>query len=332
MNSKVVVFRNIFLVIGLAALVAMVYAIGWEEIITNIRKTGWWFFGIIGVWLVVYLLNATAWGVIIKDEDNGNKVSKLTILKLTISGYAINYSTPMGLAGGEPYRVMELSRFVGGKKATSSVLLYAMMHFVSHFFLWILSIFLLAWVAPLSLAQSILLTVVFVVCAGLIYLFFRGYRKGMLVKLSKWCMHLPFGKKRIHAFVEKHRDNIQEIDLQISDLYLNRKKTFVLSLSLEFLARIVSCFEVFFIFHSIGQTIWYVDSIVLVALSSLFANILCFTPMQLGTREGGFALALSALKMSAGLGIYVSLITRIREVFWIMIGLLLVKFSPKKHD
>lgn len=327
--NRINLLRNIFLVVGFLALGAMVYTLGIDVIFENIRQTGWWFVGIIGVWLVVYLINALSWGVIIRDSDNEGKVGWGHILRLTISGYAINCSTPVGLAGGEPYRIMELSRYVGGKKATSSVVLYAMMHFVSHFFLWILSIFLLAWVAPLKLGQQLILTAVFLCCSGLIYLFFKGYKKGMLVKLSQWCLKLPFARKRISHIVATNQENIQEIDVQISDLYLNRRRTFVISLALEFIARIISCLEIFFIFHSIGQTIWFVDCVVLVALSSLFANLLCFTPLQLGTREGGYYLALAALRMQPGLGIYVSLITRIRETFWVLVGLLLVKFNPK---
>ena len=62
---------------------------------------------------------------------------------------------------------------------------------------------------------------------------------------------------------------------------------------------------------------------------SLFTNILFFSPMQIGTREGGFALALKTLSLPAGLGIYVSLVTRVRELFWIGVGILLMKVKTR---
>jgi hypothetical protein len=65
--------------------------------------------------------------------------------------------------------------------------------------------------------------------------------------------------------------------------------------------------------------------VIIIAISSLLANLMFFAPLQLGTREGSFLLAFQGIAMPAGLGIYVSLITRIRETFWILIGLLLMK-------
>ena len=38
-------------------------------------------------------------------------------------------------------------------------------------------------------------------------------------------------------------------------------------------------------------------------------------PMQLGGREGGFALAVGGLSLSGAYGVYTALITRVRELF-----------------
>ena len=64
---------------------------------------------------------------------------------------------------------------------------------------------------------------------------------------------------------------------------------------------------------------------------ALFGNIFFFSPMQLGAREGGFALSVSALSISGAYGVYTSLITRVREVIWIIIGLALMKIGNKRN-
>lgn len=50
-----------------------------------------------------------------------------------------------------------------------------------------------------------------------------------------------------------------------------------------------------------------------------------FSPMQLGAREGGFALAVGGLAIPGAFGVYTGLITRVRELIWIVIGVLLMK-------
>ena len=52
--------------------------------------------------------------------------------------------------------------------------------------------------------------------------------------------------------------------------------------------------------------------------------------MQLGAREGGLALAVDGLHISPVLGVYVGLITRLRELLWIAIGMILIKIGNRK--
>ena len=49
--------------------------------------------------------------------------------------------------------------------------------------------------------------------------------------------------------------------------------------------------------------------------------------MQLGAREGGFALSVSGLSIPSAFGVYTSLITRVRELIWIIIGVMLMKIG-----
>lgn len=319
-------YRIVFFVLGAIAFCFMVYHIGFDAIISNVQKTGWWFAAIIGIWLVVYMLNAWSWLVILRDNDTPH-VSFCNILKPTISGYAINYITPVVALGGEPYRILDMSRHVGGKKATSSVVLYNMMHFMSHFLFWLATATLtVVYIRP-SWVVGATLGVVIVLCIVGIVFFLKVYRNGFLMKSIRMAGKIPCLKKWVHNMDEKRLETIEETDRQIAHLYTYRKSDFYKSLSLEFLSRIVSCLEVYFIVLALGLNLTFLDSVIIVAISSLIANILFFAPLQLGTREGSFLLAFQGLSMSSGLGIYVSLITRIRETCWILVGLLLMRLK-----
>ena len=136
-------YRNMFLAIGVVAILVILCTsdISYSELWDNVRRAGYWFPAVIFLWVFLYLANAWSWSTIIND-DEAPKVPFARIYKYTISGYALNYVTPVGLLGGEPYRIMELTPYVGAAKATSSVILYAMMHIFSHFCFWSFSILL----------------------------------------------------------------------------------------------------------------------------------------------------------------------------------------------
>ena len=75
----------------------------------------------------------------------------------------------------------------------------------------------------------------------------------------------------------------------------------------------------------------YIDCILILAFTSLFANLLFFIPLQLGGREGGFLMSAKGLALSARDGVFVALIIRLRELVWTAIGLALIKLE-KKND
>jgi hypothetical protein len=48
--------------------------------------------------------------------------------------------------------------------------------------------------------------------------------------------------------------------------------------------------------------------------------------MNLGVREGSLFFIMGLLNFTSAIGIYIGLVNRIREFFWILIGLLLIQF------
>lgn len=325
------VYRNIFLGIGLAAIVLMLCTsdISYPDLWMNIQKAGYWFPAVLGLWILIYWLNAWSWSVIIND-GTVSKVPFRCIYKYTISGYALNYVTPVGLLGGEPYRIMELTPYVGASKATSSVILYAMMHIFSHFCFWLSSVLIYVFFYPVGWGMGIVLGLITLFCLLLVTLFIKGYRNGMAVACVRLGSHIPFLKKRAVRFAELHKEKLETIDSQIALLHQQRKSTFYSALGLEYTARIVGCLEVWLILNVLTTDVSFVGCILIVAFSSLLANLLFFLPMQLGGREGGFALAVAGLSLSGAYGVFAALITRVREMVWIVIGLALMKIGNRK--
>lgn len=324
-------YKALFLLIGIATLGYMIHVIGAEVIWLNIRKTGYWFFPIIGIWLVVYILNAMAFKAIIHEPRiKGSNIPFLSVLRITISGYAINYITPFVALGGEPYRIMELKKFVGTNKATSSVLLYGLMHMFSHLLFWLLSIILIVFVLPMDATLLLGLLIAFLVGLLVMFWFLRVYRNGVTISTFKLFQRIPYVRRWAKPFAEAKAASLAEIDEQIRILYMERKPAFYNSLILEILSRVVTCLEIYFAALAIGLDMSFMDSLIISSASSLFANLIFFLPMQLGTREGGLVLALQSVGFKGDNGIFIGLITRIREIVWIVIGLMLIRTYKRK--
>ena len=326
-------YRNLFFLVGVALLVVMLCSLdmSWSEIWMNVRQAGYWLPFNIALWAVIYLMNATSWHVIINDKEH-TPVPFREVYRLTISGYVLNYVTPLGLLGGEPYRVMELAPYVGRSKAASSVILYSMMHVFSHFWFWLLGVMLFIVVFPLNWGLGILLGVIALVCLLVIYFFMKGYRNGLVVKTLRVLSHVPYVGRWANGFYERHAEALHRIDAQIAALHAQHKRTFYLSLGLELLARVVSSLEIYVLMRILAPEVTVVDSILIMAFSSLFSNLMFFMPMQIGAREGSIALVSDRLHLTAGYGLFTGILCRLRELCWIVIGLILIKIKGRKHE
>ena len=339
--------NNLFFFVGVAACVVMLltFDVSFVELWQHLCHAGYWLIPIVGVWLIIYGINAWSWYTIIRSKcaSNQSPLSFWRIYRLTITGYALNYATPVGGLGGEPYRIMELSKDVSTEHATSSVILYAMMHFFAHFWFWFSSIFIYLALAavgdlPINTPIATVLGIIIVFCLIAFYVFAKGYRNGLVVNALTWIGHIPGLKGWSSRFREKHAETLLNIDREIAALHAEDKHAFYKSLLLEYLSRIVQSSEVLFMLLLFGIDngggftglfITYMHSILIVSFTTLFANLIGFLPMQLGVQEGGFVLSIAALGLSAALGIFVSIICRVREIIWIAIGMLLMRLPDK---
>lgn len=348
MNKK---YQNIFFIFGLAVFIVMLTQLDFAQVWTGLKRAGYWFFVVIAIWLVLYMFNAGAWYTIIKstakhdalaaDSDEAGLEGERHVMpsfwhvyKLTVSGFALNYVTPGGMAGGEPYRIMALAPFVGTERATSSVILYAMTHVFSHLWFWLLSVvvfvvmcFMHLHAFTFSIAVAIACTV-FVALLG-IWFFGTGYQKGFAVRAMNLFSHFPGLKKRVGHFIEKHKAQLDRIDEQTAALHRQDKRSFYTALLLELGCRVASAAEQFCILLVLYHSVNFIDCVLVLAFTSFFANMLFFIPLQLGGREGGFAMSCSALGFGTSRGIFVALIVRLRELFWVAVGLLLIKIGKK---
>ncbi len=327
--------RNIFFAFGIIAIVIMLFTfeVSFAELWQRIKDAGYYLIPIIGMWFFLYMMNAWSWRIIIKGSGDC-PISYWKLFKITITGFALNYATPAGLMGGEPYKIMELKPYIGVQRASSSVLLFAMMHIFSHFWYWMTSVVLyIAFMWPIDVYMGIVMGLVALFSGAGIYLFTKGYKSGMVVNLVNFVSKISGLKRWGKKFAETHAEDLHNIDSQIAALQGQNKRSFYASFFLEYIGRILQSFEIYFMLILFcpgeGSFMTFIKALLILAFTSLFANLLFFLPLQLGGREGGFALSTVQLGMTGQVSMSVSIICRVRELFWTAVGLLLMKVGNK---
>ena len=286
----------------------LTFKVSFVEMWNHVRHAGYWIFAVLGMWVLLYFMNAWTWRIIIKGSGDC-PVPFWKLYKITITGFALNYATPAGLMGGEPYKIMELLFFF--------------------FFT----------------RMAIILPLIALFALSGIYMFVRGYKRGMVMTIIKFLSKLPGCRNWCRRFMEKHAEELKNIDCQIAQLHGQNKHSFYASFCLEYVGRVMQSFEIFFMLRLVNvqgtmpQLFMY--SFVILAFTSLFANLLFFMPLQLGGREGGFAMSTVQMKMVGATGmlltlkeamtiaVFISIICRLRELVWTCIGMLLMKIGTK---
>ena len=329
-------YQNAFFIFGLLVLIVMASQLDFAEVWAGIKHAGYWFLAVILLWGLLYMLNTSSWYLIIDSIGNEQgvcrkcKVGFWWLYKITVSAFALNYATPGGLMGGEPYRIMSLSPKIGGQRASSSVILYVMTHIYSHFWFWLLSVPLYILTQKMTPITYVLLPIIAGIALLAIWFFQIGYRKGIAMTGMSILSHFPMVKRWAQPYVERNREKLAEVDQQIAALHNQTPRTFTAAVMLELICRLLSTLEIYFILLVIMPEVTIPQCILTYAFTTLFANMLFFMPLQLGGREGGFVMSTEGLSMSAQAGIFVALLVRVRELIWTAIGLLLIKFDKRE--
>lgn len=313
----------------MAVLILMLTQLDYTQVWLGLCHAGYWSVAVVLLWAFLYIFNTASWYIIINSSGK-TPVKFWWLYKITISGFALNYATPGGLLGGEPYRIMSLSPIIGAERASSSVILFAMTHIFSHFWYWLLSVVLYLIVRPVDLFMGSLLVAITAFCILGLWFFIVGYRKGLACRTFSMLSHIPGLKRWALRFVDKHREKLDTVDSQIAALHNQNSRTFVSAVLLELMCRVCSAAEIYFVLRVLMPSANYADCILILGFTSLFANLLFFIPLQLGGREGGFLMSAAGLGLKTSEGAFVALIVRLRELVWTGIGLLMIKLTKQK--
>ncbi len=312
---------------GSALFIYLISRIGVAELAADAVRTGWMFVPIFLLYGVVYLCNAAAWGLVMADEPRRPPFWRT--YAITVSGFSINFITPMINVGGEPFKIAAVSSWLGVRRAAGSVILYQMLHTLAMLLTWLAALVLALFLLPHR--PVILAGVVAAMAAlvGLAALLFSGHRRGGLEQLLNVLHRLPV-LDRLARLLEPRRELLAQMDAQITQFYHASPRRFFQALGLEFLGRCIFVVEYCLIFLGVGVHLSYLNAFVLGPLSSLILTVLFIVPFEVGTKEGSFYVLAQLLGLNPGLGVYAAIADRLRDMAWIALGLGLIWLSGRR--
>jgi len=300
----------------------LVAQIGVAQLVSDAERTGFMFVPIVLLYALVYACSARAWQLTMGDSD---RPSFWRAYALTISAGALNFLTPVVNAGGEPFRVAALAPWVGKRRAAGSVILHRMLHSFTYVLVWFTAIVLALALLPRETPNvvRVILGVVGLLLLGVIALFMSAHRSGVLERILNWLSRVPL-LRRLAAALEPKRAMFIELDRQITEFYHRHPGRFVQAILLEYLSRCIFMLELVLIVASLGFRISYVQAFSIGGLEAIAGNVLFVVPFEIGAREGAFYMLFNLFGLDPQLGLYTSIVSRVRDFVWIGAGLVLI--------
>ena len=314
--------RLALFLLGVAVFGYLVTQIGIGQLASDEGRTGFMFVPIVLLYSLVYACSARAWQLTMGES---NRPSFWRTYAVTISAGALNFLTPVVNAGGEPFRVAALAPWLGTRRAAGSVILHRMLHSFAYVLVWFTAIVLAFALLPRETPNAVLimLGVVGLVLLCILALIMSAHRRGVLERLLNWMGRVPL-LRRLAARLEPKRTMLVELDQQITEFYHRQPRRFVQAILLEYLSRCIFMVEIVLIVASLGYRLSYLSAFAIGGLEGLAGNLLFVVPFEIGAREGAYFALFSLFGMDPQLGLYTSLVSRIRDFVWIGLGLLLM--------
>jgi Lysylphosphatidylglycerol synthase TM region len=305
--------------VGAAAIfVFLIVHAGVRGLLDSLVTARWAIVPSVAAWGLVYLCNTVAWRALL-----GNAIPFGRAYVITVSSFAINYVTPLLALGGEPFRAAAASGWVGTPRAAASVVGFRVVHTLGQLLFWMTAIPLAFVLLPRSPATTISLIALAALFAAAAIALAGLFRHGLAVRVLDAMGRVPL-LRRLAAWLEPRRSTLVAIDEQLAALAHGHRRAIVIALAAEYAGRCLSMLEYLFIARALDLPIDYLTAFMIGAFSQFFTNLTFFIPFELGSKEGSLSLIFDLLGLPPDLGVYASIVSRLREMIWIAIGLSLV--------
>jgi len=309
------VVRLIGIITGIAVAGFLLHQVGWNSIRHTMALLGWNYSIILAYPMVWTFLNTEGWRSALHKTYAG--ISLVHLAGIRVAGETFNSLLPSGYVGGEPLKAKLLSGRVPLSEAASSVLIAKAAQSLALILYLGLGLTLGEVKGPSPLTQRPTLTAIALLTLG-IGIFTALLAKGSFSRLGLWLHRMTK-----LSWLQRQEDRLIALDASIGAFYREGKGRFLMSILWHSAGWLAGALEVAVIFYLIGTPVTWRQAWFISAMGQLGAIVGLWVPAGVGLYEGGHYMAAAMLGLPPALGLSVSLIRRVREIFWDLIGLFL---------
>jgi len=309
----------ILLAVAAVFLVWIMNRVGWATLGQYLLQVGWYWPLLLLPYGLVNLLEAVSWKYLLLSRDRIPSLNRLFWLRL--GGEALNQLTPTASLGGEPFKAAALNKHgVSWDEATASVVIHKGILVLSLALYIFLGLALAPFLLPGASSHLNLLSLAALglAAAGVTFVFLqrRAPCSTGLRMLDRLGFCPPAWKEKEETF--------NNLDARLAGFYREHRGRCLLAFTLFFLSWVLHGVEVYLMFKLLGCPIGWDLAICLDALAMLFTALGFFIPGAVGVQEGGNILLTLGFELGMVLGVAFSILRRLREAFWLALGLLVV--------
>lgn len=268
-----------------------------------------------------HLLRTTAWYHSIERQERQIRFRDLFGIRL--AGEAITDLTILGPLLGETVKGVTLAKHVPAEHSASSLVIenLAYSFSVGIFIVSGLVVFVLEYPLPSAIRVGFLTMLSFLLIAGSLI--------GLVVKKRYPVTSRVFDKlkKMDLRWLDRLRNKREKVILFEENVYSfwrAHKTSSFLILSLEFMSILSGMFEAWIILSLTVHRASLFAAFMVETVNRVVNLFFAFVPMRIGVDEGGAALVLKTVGYGAAEGVSLAIIRKIRTLFWVAVGLIMV--------
>jgi uncharacterized protein (TIRG00374 family) len=288
--------------------------------------------------VLMYALEAYGWRIALGPR--AEKIPFWRLLAIRTAGEVVNMTTPTAYVGGEPLKAYLLQRRgVPLIEGLASVVTAKTMMTLAQVGFVLVGIILSFWTMRSTssdggASEGVQVTAA-VVSVGLLLfgtvLLMSMQRRGLFTGVLMLLRRIGI---RLHV-LESREAKLRALDRAILDFYVETPRAFLLSTLVFFLGWLAEALEVFAMLSYLSPPADFLTSVSIGALAVLIKGGTFFIPGSIGAQEGGTLVLLMAYGYSEVTGLSFAVLRRVRELVWILIGLLCLLmmggFAPEKR-